>query len=786
MSGIKGMSSDITVKLGADASEFKDEVSAIRQGVDVMAEGTTARLARLGEAFSGVKDIVGTTVSAISGAVEAAMDFVEPAAALQRVEAELRGLTGSAVEAKRVMSEIGEWGVGSQYDPRALQESAVTLIKSGLGKDYVPSLVRELAVIAQGDQAKMDALVAAMAKGGGGLKGFNSEILEAFNAAQVDLLGAMEKTTGLSGEGLKTALSEGIGLDEVAGAIRDLAGDTGVLKSAQDEVSGTFEGLQQRVSNAWRRLQEELGAGLLGPMSELMEGLEGELVAWGERAGGVGEGLGAGLRVLFDVVSGLSGAVRGVFGFLVDEGDHVVMVLAGIAAGWRASQSAAVGSLAAQQWSMKGMVSALGSVKVSFAGLWTSVKTGAASAAAAVKTACAGIAASVKVSMYAVRSAIISTGVGALVVALGEGFAYLYRQVAGGEDEGGGVERVDDGERRAAEVARWHAFDRDHEGYESEVKKARSGVEVDAVLARAMSDQRRVEDELAAEVARNGLESEAAEVLREEVETREERLEELRGLCVERVRWLKEQAEAEKRSARLAEEKEKAEKDLAARREKLGELEAKWVESEWTREYKAGSVESKGGMLGAKAAVLGAEGSVEGVTARIDELKRGELTEGVMRQIEQLDGLRKKYLELGDEREESEGKVAAARKEQELRLEELRGKGKRAEQLRYELDVAEGVEKYQGMGLSTVEAKRMAQRDVGIAWLKDKREGVGEGEGVKDIVKQVGVEMGNGGKSLGMSEGLLGVGKQQLNELVEIRRWLDRHEKGAGVAVMTK
>lgn len=39
----------------------------------------------------------------------------------------------------------------------------------------------------------MNALVAAMVKGSGGLKGFNSEIMEAFNAAQVDLMGAMEK-----------------------------------------------------------------------------------------------------------------------------------------------------------------------------------------------------------------------------------------------------------------------------------------------------------------------------------------------------------------------------------------------------------------------------------------------------------------------------------------------------------------------------------------------------------------------------------------------------------------
>lgn len=45
----------------------------------------------------------------------------------------------------------------------------------------------------------MNALVAAMVKGSGGLKGFTSEIMEAFNAAQVDLLGAVEKRLACPG-----------------------------------------------------------------------------------------------------------------------------------------------------------------------------------------------------------------------------------------------------------------------------------------------------------------------------------------------------------------------------------------------------------------------------------------------------------------------------------------------------------------------------------------------------------------------------------------------------------
>lgn len=72
-------------------------------------------------------------------------------------------------------------------------KNAAQLIRGGISESFAPDLVRQLATIAQGDQSKMNALVAAMVKGSGGLKGFTSEIMEAFNAAQVDLLGAVEK-----------------------------------------------------------------------------------------------------------------------------------------------------------------------------------------------------------------------------------------------------------------------------------------------------------------------------------------------------------------------------------------------------------------------------------------------------------------------------------------------------------------------------------------------------------------------------------------------------------------
>ncbi len=205
---------DVTVTLGADAAEFKQALTEIQKSVDSLVNSTTAKTARIGLAFSGVKDMVSTAFAAIDGAVQKAFDFVAPAAAIQRVERELTGLTGSADEAKRILETINDWALTSQYTPTEMFKNAAQLIRGGISESFAPDLVRQLATIAQGDQSKMNALVAAMVKGSGGLKGFNSEIMEAFNAAQVDLMGAMEKTSGLSGYALQEKLKEGIGFDD--------------------------------------------------------------------------------------------------------------------------------------------------------------------------------------------------------------------------------------------------------------------------------------------------------------------------------------------------------------------------------------------------------------------------------------------------------------------------------------------------------------------------------------------------------------------------------------------
>lgn len=70
----------------------------------------------------------------------------------------------------------------------------------------------------------------------------------------------------------------------MAAAIRELAKEDGPLKDAEKEVGESWEGLLKRAENAWGNLQENFGAGLLGPLSALLEQVDARLVEWGDGA----------------------------------------------------------------------------------------------------------------------------------------------------------------------------------------------------------------------------------------------------------------------------------------------------------------------------------------------------------------------------------------------------------------------------------------------------------------------------------------------------------------------
>ena len=771
--------SDVTVTLGADAAEFKQSLTEIQKSMDVLVNSTTAKAARIGLAFTGIKDMVSTAFAAIDGAIQKAFDFVAPAAAIQRVEKELTGLTGSAEEAKRILESINEWALTSQYTPTEMFKNAAQLIRGGISESFAPDLVRQLATIAQGDQSKMNALVAAMVKGSGGLKGFTSEIMEAFNAAQVDLLGAVEKTSGLSGEALKEKLKEGIGFDDVSAAIRELAKDGGALKEAEQEVGKSWEGLLKRFENAWGNLQENFGSGLLGPLSALMEQVDSRLVGWGDAAAEWGQKAGDLLFRAADAAIAFGEAVGPALALVANNADHVTTAILGIGAAFLTSRSQMVAAMAQTKGSLTAMSSWVLLAKGSWAGLWNTIRTGAATAAGAVRAAAAGIAASVRAAMIAIKSAIISTGVGLAVVAIGEGISYIYRQLAGAPAAPGGQEDNHEGHALAGDrVRKGQALDNEWRAYNEGMGKAKSETDVNAIGDRILNNLRRAEEELEAVAAEAGTESEAWKNQSAVVDSLTDLYTLYKSARVDTLERIREQAAAEKRLAELAKEREKAEKQAEQNRKKLREMEDAWMKSQSDREYKKKSFRERGEWLDQEARGMGAAPGLDGITARIADLSRQEPTDAIMKQIKALDDLRKKYAELADAKKDYEKMESGARQNQDLLAAEIAGLDKQAQKIRDEIALREKTESYKSAGMDEKDAAGMARRDVALDRIRARQKSIGEGPGLNDIIKQTGVEVGNGGKSLGMSSSILGETQKQSMTLKDIRDILDRWKPG--------
>lgn len=755
---------DISVSLGADASDFNATMQRVEKSLDTLSNSATSKMARFGEAFSGVQNIVATTFAGIGSIIQGTLDFVGPAAAIQRVERELKGMTGSAEEAKRIIAEIDDWGVESLYDPTALFNNAATMVKSGISSTLAPELVKELAVIAQGDQAKLDALTAALAKGSGGLDGFGPRVMKAFNVAQVDLMGAMEKTMGLSGEALSKKVKEGLSFDDVRGAIGELSKAGGPLKQSIDEAGSSWEGLLIKFGTLAENLQENFGAGLLEPLSNALQivnaylkSLGNEATEWGEKTG-----------------SAIVSAVQSIMDFgkqtasILSQFEHpvraLIIALSGVAAAFVVIKTGAAASFADVKISLSSISGAMTSLKVSAVSMWATFQA-------------AGVAA-----LTAIKSAIISTGIGALVVAIGSGLSWAYDIAT---RSGNSSDHATSREQRAQDNKSKTRYSNDlieneWDQYESGMGKAQNTSEIDAIKKRLDKNIKNAEKRLAYLEEDGKLGTTDWKNAFEELDAYKQMEKQFVQRKAQALSDIDVRAKAEKERARIAKEAEEKEKQIEKNHEKLSDIKADWEKSVYDREYKKKSMDDRQVSLDFEAGKYGISPGESGITEAIASLATKSPTDEIMKQIKALEELRKKYVELTDARESYDKFESKAKKSQELLKMEIAGQTAQAQKLRDELAVTDKTESYKSAGMSDSSATAMARRDVALERFKQQKDKVGQ-QSLGNIIKQTGVEVGNGGKSLGLSTSMLGESKKQTKVLESIEKQIKNWDTGAVV-----
>ena len=241
-----------------------DSSSAVRNLQQVGNAGKSAE-----SALSGLTKSLGPLLAAFS-AVQAAQFVFVKTAELETQTRSIQTLTGSAQQAKQIISELQALGAVTPFTSTELIDAAKRLQAFGVEAKNVVATTRRLADVSGATGAELQGLVTAygQVQAKGRLQG--EELLQ-FQERGIALQGELRKMYGLSGEEFQKALSKGqISAQAVEVAIVRLTEKGGKYANGaiaqSDTLAGKFSTLQDGIEQVARAVGTSLTPALKGAL----------------------------------------------------------------------------------------------------------------------------------------------------------------------------------------------------------------------------------------------------------------------------------------------------------------------------------------------------------------------------------------------------------------------------------------------------------------------------------------------------------------------------------------
>lgn len=644
--------SDATISVGADGSAFSKAMQDMTKNTDTMANSITARLARMGQAFQGL-----STIGNITGGSLAA--FTAPAAELENTAAALAVMMGSAEDAEelsvklQLMAANGVRGMDELY--RAAR--ALTNVYSDTGN--IEHWVGVLADIAAGTKIPADRLAELVARFHDMGK---AEFTELANAG-VPIFDALARVTGKSKEEVIKLQSVvgGIKFDQLLAALKSLTVEGAKYHEINTKLSNTTQGSFDTLKGSIEACAAVLGKPINDALRPILQELSGQLQELRpeleEIAGTFGEYLSGAAKLATPLISAL-GHIAGLFSSterVVSYAAAALLVYAAYANRAAASTMNFGTMIASATTRLKAL--RLGSIFSGWGGIINGAKRTWAGftgfMATSWKSVCISLAVTFKAAMVAVKAALISTGIGALIWAIGEGISAIYQYFAGVDEEAQAAERSG------------RQFDNTLKGLKKQAEKVRSEMDIENVLERA---REQLEDLREAEAQAREDENEAAEhaaqhqqrVLRNWMTRAEREMQ----LTVEKKKAEEERTRQMQEQARLAEE---AAREEERRLRTIEQMKKARQDAEFEREMdmaRESWFEGTQGVIRARLRRVGVADE-EALYAERDRLER--LYNPTEQQLERYKELTAAITKIEEEHRKAEEAAAAHRDENETR-----------------------------------------------------------------------------------------------------------------------
>ena len=428
---------DVSITFSGDASELNAALADIKQEIGKTRQAVGGLSGSFALAFAGIQ----AGISAVKGALSGLAGISSAAAAMEQTGLAFNVMMGDAAQAAAYVAQLKKYAVETPFEFGDIADAAKTLLSMGTAAGKSIDVIRKLGDIASVSGKPLRELAFLYAKVQNA--GLSNEVAESLEMQGVPIRRLLAEMKGISFEQVFEGISKReFNLSDLDAVLAKLTGAGGLLENMTQRQSQTFSGMLSTLKDGFAALALELGTPINAAIVPVMQQLIAYLDSITPQVQALGALLGQALSgaadLLTPLVSGVAGLAEAMGGTrtVVASLAAAMLLYAGQSKAAAASTLTLRGSLSSLIATLRGL--SLPGAAAGFRSALAGMRSSLASTLTGMKlmwsTAWSTMATVTRTAMVAVKAAIVSTGIGLIIVGIGEALGALYSWFMGNAD----------------------------------------------------------------------------------------------------------------------------------------------------------------------------------------------------------------------------------------------------------------------------------------------------------------------------------------------------------------
>lgn len=295
----------ITYEIGLNATQFLNGMRNVTASAGTAAAAVVSAGQRMAGGFRAVTDVLWKLpdqLTAVQGILSGLSLPSQLAGSAETTATAFRVLIGDARVAGDVMQRIRDLASSTPFEFPDLADAAKKLAAFGESASAIPDVLRRIGDIASGTGTNISELAEIYGKAR--VQGtLFAEDISQLTGRGIPIIQEFARQLGVADGEIKALAADGqITFPMLETAFKNLTSEGGKFSGMMAEIAGTFEGKMSTLKDSFNNLLAEMGAGINEGLKPVLDSLTETLDGQSGLARQIGESIGYGIEVAFEVI----------------------------------------------------------------------------------------------------------------------------------------------------------------------------------------------------------------------------------------------------------------------------------------------------------------------------------------------------------------------------------------------------------------------------------------------------------------------------------------------------